>query len=118
MTSGLLCASLSQREARTLDNNLPNSANTRAALRHLLATLAYRAAKVLRDVPPGFGEFSAGPQWRRPVLIVAHLADLMAWGVKVAEGESTWSAEGTNDWNTEVQRFFDNMAALDRALAS
>jgi hypothetical protein len=101
-----------------LDSNLPNSANTRAALRHLLATLAYRAAKVLRDVPPGFGEFSAGPQWRRPVLIVAHLADLMAWGVKVAEGESTWSAEGTNDWNTEVQRFFDNMAALDRVLAS
>ena len=28
----------------------------RALLRHMLATLAYRAAKVLRDAPPGFGE--------------------------------------------------------------
>ena len=101
-----------------MENTLGNSATTRAVLRHVLATLAYRAAKVLRDVPPGFGEFSAGPQWRHPVLIVAHLADLMAWGVRVAEGESVWHAEGSNDWNTEVRRFFDNMAALDRAVAS
>ena len=101
-----------------MESNLPNSENTRAVLRHLLATLAYRAAKVLRDVPPGFGEFSAGPQWRRPVLIVAHLADLMKGGEKMAAGEYFWRAEGSSDWDTEVRRFFDNMAAFDSALAS
>jgi hypothetical protein len=101
-----------------LENLLADTANTRAVLRHLLATLAYRAAKVLRDVPPSFAEFSAGPNWRRPLLIVAHLADLMAWGAKMTQGEYTWRAEGTTDWNTEVRRFFDGMAALDRMLAS
>lgn len=101
-----------------METELADTNNTRAVLRHLLATLAYRAAKVLREVPPSFAEFSAGPNWRRPVLIVAHLADLMAWGVKLAQGEYVWRADGTNDWNTEVRRFFDGMAALDRILAS
>ena len=101
-----------------METILADTVNTRAVLRHLLATLAYRAAKVLRDVPPGFPEFSAGSNWRRPVLIVAHLADLMAWGVKLAQGEYVWRAGGTKDWNTEVLRFFDGMAELDRALAS
>jgi hypothetical protein len=99
-----------------LEIELADTANTRAVLRHLLATLAYRAAKVLRDVPPSFAEFSAGPGWRRPVLIVAHLADLMAWAVRLAQGEYLWRADGTADWNTEVRRFFDGMAALDRVL--
>ena len=86
-------------------------------LRHVLATLAYRAAKVLRDVPPGFATTSVSPATRQPVLIVAHLADLMAWAVSLAEGQSVWKAAGTTQWDTEVQRFFDGLAALDHRLA-
>lgn len=91
---------------------------TRAWLRHLLATLAYRAAKVLRDAPPGFGASSVGPVTRRPVQIVAHMADLMTWGVSLARGEYVWKAEGSDDWDVEVRRFFDQLAALDRELAA
>jgi hypothetical protein len=87
-------------------------------LRHLVATLAYRAAKVLRDVPAGFAEFSVGPKARVPVQIVAHMADLMGWAVRMAEGEYLWRAEGTSDWDTQIRRFFDGLAALDRILAS
>jgi hypothetical protein len=87
-------------------------------LRHLVATLAYRAAKVLRDVPAGFAEFSVRPKARAPVQIVAHMADLMGWAVRMAEGEYLWRAEGTSDWDTEIRRFFDGLAALDRILAS
>jgi hypothetical protein len=98
---------------------LPTDATARAVLRHLTATLAYRAAKVLRDVPPEFATASVGSvSTRRPVLIVAHLADLMAWAVSLARGEHSWKAEGSDDWGVEVARFFDNLAALDRALAS
>src|SRR5690349_18918531 len=89
----------------------------RTIVRHLLATLAYRAAKVLRDVPPGFGTFSMGEGRRQPVLIVAHLGDLMAWAVHLADGANTWSAGGGSDWEQEVQRFFDLMARLDDRLA-
>jgi hypothetical protein len=101
-----------------LQAKLSDIAGTRAVLRHLVATLAYRAAKVLRDVPLSFAEFSAGPNWRRPVLLVSHLGDLMGWGTRMAQGENLWRADGTSDWNTEVRRFFDGLAALDRVLAS
>ena len=91
---------------------------SRIMLRHLVATLAYRAAKVLRDAPADFGRFQVGPERRCPVQIVAHLADLMAWAVSLAHGEYIWKAEGSDDWNTEVGRFFDGLAALDGALQS
>jgi hypothetical protein len=91
---------------------------TRALLRHIVATLAYRAAKVLRDVPPEFADFSSGPHTRPPVQILAHMGDLMAWAARMAQGEYAWSADGSRDWNTELHRFFDRLEALDKVLAS
>jgi hypothetical protein len=72
-------------------------------VRHLAATLAYRAAKVLRDTPPGFAETTSGSGGRRAVQIVAHMADLMTWGVSLAQGGFIWNAGGSDDWNTEVE---------------
>ena len=95
-----------------------SSDSTRAAARHLAATLAYRAAKVLRDAPADFGAKTFGESTRRPVLIVAHMADLMSWAVSLAHGGQEWKAAGTDDWNVEVRRFFDGLAALDAVLAS
>jgi hypothetical protein len=97
------------------DHSAPEAA--RDLLRHLAATLAYRAAKVLRDAPPSFTAFAAGSSTRPPVRIVAHMADLMAWGVTLAHGDYVWKAEGSDDWHAEVRRFFDGLATLDRALA-
>ena len=90
----------------------------RVVLRQLAATLAYRAAKVLRDVPAGFGSQSFGGSTRQPVRIVAHMADLMAWGVSLAAGGKEWKAAGGDDWTTEVDRFFNGLAALDAAIAT
>ena len=95
----------------------PSGAGATAAVRHLAATLAYRAAKVLRDAPPGFATTAFGDSSRRPVQIVAHLADLMAWAVTLARGEYVWKADGSGDWTVEVDRFFANLEALDRELA-
>ena len=94
---------------------LPTDLST-PVLRHLLATLAYRAAKVLRDAPDGFGSTAFGDTTRRPVLIVAHLADLMAWGITLVQDNVAWKAAGGSDWNVEVGRFLANVAALDREL--
>ena len=44
------------------------------------------------------------------------MADLMAWAVSLAHGEYVWKAEGSEDWNSEVGRFFEGLAALDSAL--
>ena len=91
---------------------------SRLAVRHLAATLAYRAAKVLRDVPLGFGSHTFGPVTRRPVRIVAHLADLMAWAITLARGDYVWRADGSDDWDAEVQRFFRGLERLDLELAA
>ena len=98
-------------------DSLPTTDAARAVVRHLVATLAYRAAKVLRDAPPEFADAAVGPATRRPVQIVAHMGDLMAWGVTLARGESVWKAGGSDDWHAEVVRFFDGLSALDRELA-
>jgi hypothetical protein len=97
---------------------LPTDDSARAVLRHLTATLAYRAAKVLRDVPSGFATFSSGLATRQPVQIVAHMADLMMWAQSLARGENVWKAGGSEAWDVEVQRFFGGLEALDAELTN
>ena len=89
----------------------------RTTLRQMAATLAYRAAKVLRDAPADFGTRSFGDVTRQPVKIVGHMADLMMWGVSMAHGGHEWKPSGIADWQTEVHRFFSGLAALDAAIA-
>lgn len=95
------------------------SMDERAALRHLLATIAYRGGKVLRDAPPGFGAVSAGSGTRTAVEILAHVGDLFDWGLALAaEGEHRWSDTRSDDWDAQVDRFFAGLAAVDAHLAS
>jgi len=61
-------------------------ADDAALLRHTLATLAYRAAKVLRDAPNGFADYRAAPATRTPGKILAHMGDLFDWAVGLADG--------------------------------
>jgi hypothetical protein len=90
----------------------------RSTLRQLVATVAYRAAKVLRDVPPDFAHRSFGDATRQPVKIVAHMADLMSWGVSIANGDYKWTPSGGDDWQGEVDRFFSGLAEMDASLAT
>ena len=91
---------------------------TRAFLRHTLATIAYRAAKVERDAPPGFGSFQLGKNARTPVEIVAHLADLFDWALAMGKGSSGWTPSKPGTWRKEVDRFHASLLDLDRYLAS
>ena len=91
---------------------------TREMLRHLTATLAYRAAKVLRDAPPGLATFRLTPSTRLPVEIVAHMGDLLDWAIELVRGRYVWRASGSDDWGAEVARFFDRLATLDALLAA
>jgi hypothetical protein len=90
----------------------------REFLRHAVATLAYRAGKVLRDAPPGFGEARAG-KTRSAVAIVAHMADLMEWALRAAQAvPAEWRAATPGAWEAEVDRFYSGLRALDDYLAS
>lgn len=99
------------------DSHPPLDESTRRLLRHTVATLAYRAGKVLRDVPEGFADVRLAPESRSAGEILAHMVDLLAWGERLARGEYRWAAGGLPDWDTSVDRFFGGLAALDSALA-
>jgi len=97
------------------------SAGTRSLFRHTLATLAYRAGKVLRGAPEGFSGFRAGEKSRTPGQILAHLGDLLEWSGRLVEnGSDTWRADWRpvppQSWDQDVARFFAALQALDNSL--
>jgi len=87
-------------------------------LRHTLATLAYRAGKVLRDAPSGFGEFRASEDTRSAGQILAHMGDLMDWVASIAEGRQAWKDSPVQAWEADVDRFFAALARFDAALGA
>ncbi len=90
----------------------------RALLRHCVATLAYRAGKAVRGAPDTFGDWRSGDATRTPVQILAHMGDLMDWGLELARGHHVWRTATPLPWPQEVQRFFAALARLDAYLAS
>ena len=86
-------------------------------LRHTLATLAYRAGKVLRDAPNGFGDFRQEAGSRSAGQILAHMGDLMDWSISIAQGQQAWNDSPPLAWDADVERFFDGLARFDACLA-
>jgi len=95
-----------------------NSDPARTLLRHTLATLAYRGRKVLAGAPDSFATFRLMEQGRSPAEILAHIGDLLDWGLSIAKGAQSWNNSAPLPWAEEVQRFFSALAALDSYLAS
>ena len=50
--------------------------------------------------------------------ILAHIGDLFAWGLALADGEHRWSDTRSDDWDAQVDRFYAGLAAVDARLAS
>jgi len=88
----------------------------RDLLRHTLATLAYRGAKAVRNAPEEFGSFPGGE--KAPAQILAHIGDLMDWGLSLANGQRQWHDSTPLPWAKEVSRFFAALESFDRYLAS
>ena len=92
--------------------------NKREMLRHNVATLAYRAAKVLRDAPPDFATYRSCETTRTPGQILAHLGDLLDWGLSLAAGRQVWINSEALVWEQGVDRFFTSLKKFDDYLAS
>ena len=89
----------------------------RELLRHALAVLAYRGGKPIRNAPPEFASFDTGAG-HTPLVILAHLGDLLVWTLSHAKGEGKWPNHAPTAWDDEAARFFGALAALDAHLAS
>ena len=90
--------------------------NSRALLRHTLATVAYRGLKSVSDAPAGFAEYRVAEGSRTPAEILAHIGDLFDWGLSLAEGQQRWHDSTPLAWNEEITRFFAAIRKLDERL--
>ena len=92
--------------------------DARTLLRHTVATLAYRGGKAVRNAPASFADYRCGESSRTPGQILAHIGDLLDWGLSIAEGQQKWNDASPLSWEREVDRFFASLKKFDDYLAS
>jgi hypothetical protein len=90
----------------------------RTLLRHMVATVAYRGGKAVRDVPASFASFSPDGSPRTPLAILAHIGDLYDWALTQAKGADAWADSTPLAWDREVERFHAALQQFDDYLAS
>jgi len=93
-------------------------ADSRPFLRHTIATLAYRGAKAIRNAGPNFADYGLPETTRTPAKILAHIGDLMDWGLAMAAGRREWKDSLPLPWEKECERFFAALKKFDDYLAS
>lgn len=93
-----------------------NNPVKREFLRHILATLAYRAEKVVRGAPSEFSSFRPGPTSRTPGQILTHIGDLLDWSLWLLKGKHVWHDSTPLPWEQEAARLFAGFKKLDEAL--
>ena len=90
----------------------------RELLRHLIATVAYRARIAISDAPENFAAFKIGEAIRTPGEILAHIGDLLQGSLYLMKGEFVRLNSAPLRWNEEVERFFTAAKEFDSYLAS
>ena len=90
----------------------------RELLRHLVATLAFRAKVAISDAQPDFATFKINQTVRTPGEILAHLGDLLEGSLVLMKGEFVVLNSVPLAWQDEVRRFFSAVEAFDSFLAS
>jgi hypothetical protein len=95
-----------------------NSDPKRDFLRHTLATLAYRGGNAVRNAPERFAEFRGCESGRTASQVLAHVGDLLDWGLSIARGKQSWKSAEPLAWDKETDRFFAALKSFDDYLAS
>jgi hypothetical protein len=90
----------------------------RELLRHTVATIAYRGGKTVHNAPAGFAGFRGCASSRSAGQVLAHLGDLLDWGLSIAQGKQSWKSSEPLLWEREAERFFAALKSLDDYLAS
>ena len=97
---------------------MTSNPDSRAFLRHAVATLSYRAGKAVRNAPADFSGVRAAPDSRSAGEVLAHLGDLMDWALTQAQGAQRWRDSPVQAWQVDCDRFFTALEAFDAYLAS
>lgn len=92
--------------------------DARTLLRHTLATLAYRGGKAIRSAPASFANYRGHETSRTALEILAHIGDLLDWGLSIAAGKQEWHNSKPMTWEKECERFFTALKKFDDYLGS
>ena len=95
-----------------------HSDSKREALRHLVATVAYRGAVAIADAPENFAEFRVHEETRTPGELLAHIGDLLEGSLYLSKGELVYLTSSPLPWAEEVDRFSSAIKQLDSYLSS
>ena len=90
----------------------------REVLRHLVATVVFRARVAVAGAPPEFAGFRIDGAVRTPAEILAHMGDLLEGSLYLMKGELRFLNSTPRVWDEEVKRFFAAARAFDEYLAS
>jgi hypothetical protein len=86
--------------------------------RHTLSTVAYRGGKALLGAPDNFSDFRIGRAGRTAGEILAHVCDVLDWGLIMAKEKHVWHESAPQAWDQDVERFFAVLREFDNFLAS
>lgn len=92
------------------------SADTTQILRHMIASIAFRASRSLRQPPPGFENARLAEDGMAARELVLHLTNVMAFAFSVVTNTERVRHEAL-DWRGEIDRFYALLGELDRRLA-
>ncbi len=90
---------------------------SREMLRHMLAALAYRTQKALRDAPHGFGEFRVAADVRNPRELVRHMTSVLGYARTFFTG-GVFRPEPLPTLDAEVERFHVILELLNEQFAT
>jgi hypothetical protein len=88
-----------------------------ALLRHLLAALAYRTQKALRDAPASFATFRVRPQVRTPHELVWHMSGVLNYALTSFGAGQPPPLEMLSEFEAEVARFHRILEELGQYLS-
>src|SRR5688572_3980713 len=93
------------------------SPDTTRILRHLVATIAFRASRSLRDAPAGFETVRLADGGMTAGELVLHMTNVMAFALAIVTRADRIRHEGL-DWQQDVGRFYSLLGDVDANLAA
>lgn len=95
----------------------PLSQDTTRLMRHLVATIAYRASRAFRDAPAGFEVVRLADDGWCAKELVLHMSNVLAFAYATITHTDRVKHEA-RDWAGEVERFYAMLGQIDAKLAA
>jgi len=93
------------------------SPDTIRILRHLVATIAFRSSRSLRDAPDGFAEIRLTETGMTAGELVLHMTNVLAFAFATVTGTDRIRHEAL-PWQQEIDRFYSLLSNLDARLVA